>query len=543
MTPIETTPEWSHLESLRITHGEFDLRGAFASDSTRASRLTFEAGDLTVDLSKHLIDDDILSALLEVARAADLKQRIEALFSGERINTTEERSVMHMALRSEPGDGYTVDGEPVVPKVHEVLDRMSGFARRIRSGEWKGFTGSRIRHVVNIGIGGSDLGPAMAYRALRSYTHPQIGVQFVSNIDPADLASTLARVEAESTLFIVSSKSFTTLETLANAKAARAWLVDRLGDDAAVARHFVAVSTNTAEVEAFGIETDNMFEFWDWVGGRYSMDSAIGLSLMVAIGPESFREMLAGFRKIDDHFRHRPLEENVPVLLALIGIWYRNLLGLSTYAVLPYSNDLDRFPAYLQQLDMESNGKRTRLDGTLAGIDTGPIIWGEPGTNGQHAFFQLLHQGTTVVPADLIGFIEPNDEIANQHDMLFGNMLAQAEALGFGKSREEVQAEDVEERLVPHRTFPGNRPTSLIVAPRLTPSVLGQLIALYEHKVFTQGSIWGINSFDQWGVELGKVLATRVIGELTDGNEPDLEHDSSTNAQIRRYREAKRTAG
>jgi len=450
---------------------------------------------------------------------------------------TEDRAVLHTALRAAPDDVFSVDGVDVVGQVHEVLDRMGRFADRVRSGAWKGHTGRRIRHVVNIGIGGSDLGPAMAYRALRPYRHPEIDCHFASNIDPAHLDSVLAVVDPETTLFIVASKTFITLETLTNARCARAWLVDRLGDDTAVASHYVAVSTNAGEVSGFGIDTENMFGFWDWVGGRYSIESAIGLSLMIAIGPKAFGEMLSGFRTMDLHFRHTPFESNLPVLLGLIGVWYRNVLGYPTYAVLPYAQDLDRFAAYLQQLDMESNGKRVRLDGTPVDIDTGPIVWGEPGTNGQHAFYQLIHQGTTVVPADLIGFLEPHDDLAGQHDLLMGNLLAQAEALAFGKTAEEVEAAGVPADLVAHRVFPGNRPTSVILAGRLTPSVLGQLIALYEHKVFTQGVIWGINSFDQWGVELGKALATTIIGELTSEPAPELAHDASTNALIRRYRD------
>jgi glucose-6-phosphate isomerase len=539
MTPISKTPEWKTLEALKRHHGELDLRRAFDEDPARVERLTFAAGDLAVDLSKNLVTDEILDGLVAVARRAGLPERIDDLFGGAHINVTEDRAVLHPALRSAPGDGFTVDGQDVVNDVHEVLERMAAFAERIRTGAWQGHTGQRIHHVVNIGIGGSDLGPAMAYRALRAYVHPDIDAHFVSNIDPADLAAVLKVVDPATTLFIVASKTFTTLETLSNARTARTWLIDRLGDETAVARHFVAVSTNAEEVSAFGIDTDNMFGFWDWVGGRYSMDSAIGLSLMIAAGPSAFREMLSGFRVIDHHFRTTPLERNVPVLLGLIGVWYRNMLGFPTHAVLPYSQDLDRFAAYLQQLDMESNGKQVRLDGTSVDIDTGPIVWGEPGTNGQHAFYQLLHQGTTVVPADLIGFIEPANDLGGQHDLLMGNLFAQAEALAFGKTGAEVAAAGVAPELVPHRTFPGNRPTSVILAPRLTPSVLGQLVALYEHKVLTQGVIWGINSFDQWGVELGKVLASTIIDELTSDVPIGLEHDASTNALIRRYREAR----
>ncbi|HEU4895752.1 MAG TPA: glucose-6-phosphate isomerase, partial [Acidimicrobiia bacterium] len=463
------------------------------------------------------------------------EERIEAMFSGEHINSTEDRAVLHVALRSAPEDWFVVDGVDVVPDVHRVLDRMATFSERVRSGEWVGHTGERIRDVVNIGIGGSDLGPAMAYRALRSYRHPEISAHYVSNVDPAHLESVLDVVDPRSTLFIVASKTFTTLETLANARSARAWLVDSLGEKA-VERHFVAVSTNEDEVSAFGIDTENMFGFWDWVGGRYSLGSAIGLSVMIAVGPARFREMLDGFRVIDHHFRTEPLASNVPVLLGLIGIWYRNVLGLPTYAVLPYSQDLDRFPAYLQQLDMESNGKRVGLDGSPVTLETGPIVWGEPGTNGQHAFYQLLHQGTAVVPADLIGFVEPNVDLGGQHDLLMANLIAQAEALAFGKSAPEVASAGVAPDLVSHRSFPGNRPTSVVLAPRLTPSVLGQLVALYEHKVFTQGAVWGINSFDQWGVELGKELASRTIAELKAPEAPEPGHDPSTNALIRRYR-------
>ena len=539
MTSIRTTPEWAALESLQAGIGQFDLRRAFAEDPDRAEWLTYGAGDLIVDLSKHLVTDEVLAALLATARRAGLTERIKAMFAGDRINTTEDRAVLHPALRGAPDDGFTVDGRDVGNDVEAVLDQMADFSERVRAGEWRGYTGKRINHVVNIGIGGSDLGPAMAYRALRPYVHPEIDAHFVSNIDPADLLAVLEVVDPETTLFVVASKTFTTLETLSNARSARAWLIDRLGSDAAVARHFVAVSTNAEAVVAFGIDPANMFEFWDWVGGRYSLDSSIGLSLMTAIGPDAFREMLAGFRTIDHHFRTAPLERNVPVLLGLIGIWYRNLLGYPTYAVLPYSQDLDRFAAYLQQLDMESNGKGVRLDGSPVDLDTGPIVWGEPGTNGQHAFYQLMHQGTTVVPADLIGFLEPTEDVGGQHDMLMGNLFAQAEALAFGKTGEEVAATGVAPELVPHRTFPGNRPTSMILAPMLTPSVLGQLVALYEHKVFTQGTIWGVNSFDQWGVELGKALATTIIDELVSELPPELDHDSSTNALIRRYRHAR----
>ncbi len=539
MEPITTTPEWAKLYSLGTHLEALDLRRVFKEDPARAERFTFSAGDLTVDLSKHLIDEQIIAALISVAEKAGVGERIKQMFDGAHINVTEDRAVLHPALRADPDEHFTVDGRDVSADVASVLSQMSKFAELVRTGAWTGFTGQRIKNVVNIGIGGSDLGPAMAYRALRSYVHPGIRVDFVSNIDPSDLAAVLDVIDPETTLFIVASKTFATLETLSNARAAREWLVDRMGEEAAVASHFVAVSTNADEVSSFGIDTANMFEFWDWVGGRYSLDSAIGLSLMIAIGPEAFREMLSGFRTIDVHLRATPLARNVPVLLGMIGVLYRNILRYPTYAVLPYSQDLDRFPAYLQQLDMESNGKQVRMDGMPVEMDTGPIVWGEPGTNGQHAFYQLLHQGTTIVPADLIGFIEPTDAVGVQHDLLMGNLFAQAEALAFGRSAEEVAESGVSEDLIPHRTFPGNRPTSLIIAPKLTPAVLGQLIALYEHKVLTQGIIWGINSFDQWGVELGKVLASTVIEELTSDSAPDLRHDSSTNAQIVRYRRAR----
>ena len=537
MTTISSTSEWASLLSHGTENGDLDLRRLFADDPERAGRLTYRAGDLLVDLSKHLVTTDTIERLVAVAERAELLERIEAMFTGHRINSTEDRPVLHTALRATETDRVVVDGLDVVAEIHEVLDAMTAFSDQIRSGSWTGHTGRPIRTVINIGIGGSDLGPAMAYRALRHYRHPDIDVRFVSNTDPAHLVVALDGIDAEQTLFIVASKTFTTLETLTNARSARQWLLGRLGaDEAAVAKHFVAVSTNATEVAAFGIDTDNMFGFWDWVGGRYSVDAAVGLALMIAVGPEAFREMLDGFRAIDLHFRSTPLERNVPALLGLIGIWYRNVLRYPTHAVLPYAQDLDRFAAYLQQLDMESNGKRVRLDGSVVDIDTGPIVWGEPGTNGQHAFYQLLHQGTTVVPADLIGFLEPTEDIGGQHDLLIGNLFAQAEALAFGRSAEEVAAGGVPRDLVAHRTFPGNRPTSLILASKLTPSVLGQLVALYEHKVFTQGVIWGINSFDQWGVELGKVLATKIIDELTSDEAPALDHDPSTNALIDRYR-------
>ena len=536
MKPITTTSEWKMLEDLAPAGTDLDLRQAFADDPDRAGRLTFSAADLTVDLSKHLVTPRVLDALVAVAERSGLSERIAAMYRGDHINVTEDRAVLHTALRSGPESTLVVDGQSVSTDVADVLANMGAFAERVRSGTWTGHTGRRISHIVNIGIGGSDLGPAMAYRALRPHVSADIDAHFVSNVDPADLQAVLDVVDPQTTLFVIASKTFTTLETLSNARMARTWLVESLGEEAAVASHFVAVSTNTEQVRAFGIDTENMFGFWDWVGGRYSMDSAIGLSLMIAIGPEAFEEMLGGFRAIDEHFATTPLDRNVPALMGLIGVWYRNILDLPTYAVLPYSQDLARFPAYLQQLDMESNGKRVRLDGSVVDMDTGPIVWGEPGTNGQHAFFQLLHQGTTVVPADLIGFTHPDRDPGGLHDILIGNMFAQAEALAFGKTADEVAASGVGASLVPHRTFPGNRPTSVIMAPKLTPSTLGQLVALYEHKVFVQGTIWGINSFDQWGVELGKALATTIVDELTEESTPVLDHDPSTNALIDRYR-------
>jgi glucose-6-phosphate isomerase len=541
MERITSTPEWAALHAHYTTQKATTLRDLFANDSSRAERLTMRVGDLDVDLSKHHITDETLHLLVAVAKRAGLSERTHAMFRGDHINSTEDRAVMHIGLRAAAGQHIKVDGVDIVPDVREVLRRMGEFSAKVRSGAWVGHTGERIRTVVNIGIGGSDLGPAMAAHALRAWRDPEIELRFVSNVDPAQLDAALTGIDAASTLFIVASKTFTTMETLSNARNARSWLLARLGADANVARHFVAVSTNAKEVAAFGIDTNNMFGFWDWVGGRYSFDAAIGLSLMIGIGHHNFEDMLTGFRTVDEHFLTAPLEHNVPALLGLIGVWYRNFWNLPTHAVLPYSQDLDRFAAYLQQLDMESNGKSVRLDGSPVDTDTGPIVWGEPGTNGQHAFYQLLHQGTTIVPADLIGFDRVHGEHAHpdmavQHDQLMGNMFAQAEAMAFGKTAEEVAASGVKPELVPHRTFQGNRPTTVIMAPMLTPSVLGQLVALYEHKVFTQGTIWGVNSFDQWGVELGKVLATKIIGELTSPDDPVLAHDASTNALISRYR-------
>ncbi len=519
------------------------LRSLFDTDPGRSERYTFTAGDLTADFSKHWLTDDVLARLVDLAKEAGLDERTEAMFTGGHINTTEDRAVLHTALRRPADQPLTVDGQDVTTDVHTVLDSMSAFADRVRSGDWVGHTGRRIETIVNIGIGGSDLGPAMTYRALRSYVQDGLEVRFVSNVDPAHLTMALAGIDPATTLFIIASKTFSTIETISNAKAARSWLVDALGaDDAAVAKHFVAVSTNAERVADFGIDTANMFGFWDWVGGRYSVDSAIGLSLMIAIGPDAFRQFLGGFYTIDEHFRTTPIERNVPALAGLIGVLYRNFYDLPTYAVLPYAQQLDRFAAYLQQLDMESNGKQVRLDGTPVDYETGPIVWGEPGTNGQHAFYQLIHQGTTIIPADLIGFMDsPSDvdsdgALGELHDLLMANLFAQSEALAFGKTADEVRNDGVDEALVSHRTFPGNRPTSVILADQLTPSVLGQLIALYEHKVFTQGVIWGVNSFDQWGVELGKVLATAIAAELTNDEQPVLAHDSSTNSLIERYR-------
>ena len=535
-TSIDQTPEWQalvrHHEAVKDTH----LRELFATDPARGETLTCEAGDLYLDWSKHRVTAETVGLLVAMAERAGLRQRIDAMFAGERINLTENRAVLHVALRAPEGSSILVDGHNVVPDVHEVLGRMRGFAEEVRSGRWLGHTGRRVRNVVNIGIGGSDLGPAMAYAALRPYSDRSMTFRFVSNVDGADIAEATRDLDPAETLFIVCSKTFTTIETLTNARTARAWLLDALGDPAAVSRHFVAVSTNAEKVAAFGIDPVNMFGFWDWVGGRYSYPSAIGLSLMVAIGPDRFGELLAGFHLMDEHFRTTPFERNLPVLLGLLGIWYINFFGAETHAVLPYSQYLERFPAYLQQLDMESNGKSVTLDGRPVRVDTGPVVWGQPGTNGQHAFYQLIHQGTRLIPSDFIGICRPAEVVGDHHDLLMANFLAQTEALAFGKTTEEVLAEGVAPDLAPHRTFPGNRPTSTILAPELSPSVLGQLTALYEHKVFTQGVVWDVNSFDQWGVELGKVLATRIAAELEAAAGDDLGHDSSTNALIRRYR-------
>jgi glucose-6-phosphate isomerase len=534
-TRIDQTPEW---EALRRHRRELDgahLRDLFAADQDRGERMAAEAGDLYLDWSKNLVTDETVRLLVALAERAGLRRRIDAMFAGERINVTEDRPVLHVALRAPPGSSILVDGRDVVPEVHAVLARMRAFADQVRAGRWLGHTGRPVRNVVNIGIGGSDLGPAMAYEALRGWSDRSRTFRFVSNVDGADVAEATRDLDPAETLFVVCSKTFTTLETLTNARTARDWLLGALGDPEAVGRHFVAVSTNAQKVAEFGIDPANMFEFWDWVGGRYSYDSAIGLSLMVAIGPDRFDEMLAGFHTVDEHFRTAPFERNLPVLLGLLGVWYVDFLGAETHAVLPYSQYLWRFPAYLQQLDMESNGKSVTADGEPVAVPTGPVVWGQPGTNGQHAFYQLIHQGTRLIPCDFIGFCQPVEEVGDHHDLLMANLFAQTEALAFGKPRQQVEAEGVPAALAPHRAFPGNRPTTTILAPRLTPGVLGQLVALYEHKVFTQGAIWDVDSFDQWGVELGKVLATRIAGELGE-DEPALDHDSSTNALLRRYR-------
>jgi len=537
---IADTPAWSALASHAATGAGGDLRELFANDADRASALTLQAVDLRIDFSKHLITGETVGLLVDLAETAQLSDRVDAMFSGEVVNPTENRPALHTVLRAPRDADIRVGGENVVTDVHEVLDAMSAFAERVRSGDWVGSTGKRIRTVVNVGIGGSDLGPLMAYRALTAYRHDDIELRFISNVDPAHLVDAVEGLDPAETLFVVSSKSFTTIETITNATNARAWLVDGLGgDDSVVAKHFVAVSTNESGVADFGIDTANMFGFWDWVGGRYSLDSAIGLSLMIAVGPDQFRAMLDGFHRMDEHFRTAPIAQNAPALAGLLGIWYRNFLNLPTHAVLPYAQHLDRFPAYLQQLDMESNGKSVQLSGETVTFDTAPIVWGEPGTNGQHAFYQLLHQGTTIVPADFIGFLDAATDVGGQHDLLMANMFAQSEALAFGRTADEVAAAGVSPELVTHRTFGGNRPNTVILAEALTPSVLGQLIAFYEHRVFTQGVVWGINSFDQWGVELGKVLATAIAAEFetTDA----LGHDASTNALIDLYRNHRRS--
>jgi len=537
-TPASLTrrPEWKALQDHHGKLRDVHLRALFAQDPGRGERFTAEAVGLFLDYSKHRITAETVGLLLKLAEASGLRTRIDAMFRGDKINVTENRAVLHVALRAPRTQSIVVDGEDVVPQVHAVLDRMAAFATRVRSGAWTGHTGKRIRNVINIGIGGSDLGPVMAYEALRHFSQRDMTVRFVSNVDGTDFAEATQDLDPAETLFIVSSKTFTTLETMTNAHTARAWSLRALGDEKSVAKHFVAVSTNGEAVAKFGIDQANMFGFWDWVGGRYSMDSAIGLSTVLAIGPDRFREMLGGFHAMDEHFRTAPFERNLPVLMGLLGIWYRDFFGAQTVAVLPYDQYLKRFPAYLQQLTMESNGKHVTLEGARVDYETGPIFWGEPGTNGQHSFYQLIHQGTTLIPCDFIGFARTLNPLGRHHDILMANVFAQTEALAFGKTAAEVKAEGTPDWLVPHRTFEGNRPTTTILADSLTPETLGKLVALYEHSVFTQGTIWQIDSFDQWGVELGKALAVRIIGELESAAEPPLTHDSSTNALIRRYR-------
>src|SRR2546422_7382224 len=540
MTPLTARQSWKALQAHQEKIRELQLRTLFAEDATRGTRLTAEAAGIYLDYSKNRVTDETLALLRSLADESGLRERIDAMFRGDKINLTENRSVLHVALRAPRGTSIVVDGKDVVPEVHAVLDRMAGFSARVRSGEWTGHTGRRIRNVINIGIGGSDLGPVMAYEALRHYSDRAMTFRFVSNVDGTDFAEAVRDLEPAETLFIVSSKTFTTLETMTNAHTARDWSLKGLGgDEKSVARHFVAVSTNAAEVSKFGIDTGNMFGFWDWVGGRYSMDSAIGLSTMLAIGPDNFRSMLEGFHQIDEHFRTAPFERNLPVLLGLLTVWYTDFFGAETVAVLPYEQYLKRFPAYLQQLTMESNGKHVTLDGVEVSYPTGPIYWGEPGTNGQHSFYQLIHQGTRLIPCDFIAFGRALNPLGRHHDMLLANVFAQTEALAFGKTREHVKAEGTPDSLVPHRVFQGNRPSNTILAERLTPETLGKLVALYEHSGFTQGAIWNIDSFDQWGVELGKVLAQRIIPELESKAEPALAHDSSTNTLIRRYRTRK----
>jgi len=543
LVPLRNRPAWNalqgHFDKVRDVH----LRQLFADDPKRNERFTVEALGLYFDFSKHRITNETFRLLLDLAEESGLRQHIDAMFAGDKINVTEQRAVLHVALRAPKEAQIFTDGVNVIPEVHAVLDKMTAFADHVRSGGWKGHTGKRIRNVVNIGIGGSDLGPVMAYEALKYYSQRDMTFRFVSNVDGTDFAEATRDLSADETLFIVCSKTFTTLETMTNAHTARDWALQALGDEKAVARHFVAVSTNTAGVEKFGIDTANMFSFWDWVGGRYSMDSAIGLSTMIAIGPKHFSDMLAGFHAMDEHFHTAPFERNLPAIMGLLAVWYSDFFDAETIAVLPYEQYLKRFPAYLQQLTMESNGKHVTLDGTRVDYQTGPVYWGEPGTNGQHSFYQLIHQGTKLIPCDFIGFAQALNPLGNHHDLLLANMFAQAEALAFGRTPEEVEAEGTADWLVPHRTFEGNRPSTTILAERLTPETLGKLIALYEHSVFTQGTIWQIDSFDQWGVELGKVLAERIIPELQSplakGDEPPLKHDSSTNALIRHYRKAK----
>jgi len=530
-------PAWHALDRHARTLRDLHLRTLFAEDLTRGERLTADGAGLFLDYSKNRVTDVTIKLLVQLAEESGLRSRIDSMFRGERINATEDRAVLHVALRAPRDASIMVDGKNVVPEVHAVLDKMSGFANRVRRGEWKGHTGQPIKHVINIGIGGSDLGPVMAYEALRHYSDRSMTFRFVSNVDGIDFVEAVRDLDPAETLFIISSKTFTTLETMTNAQSARDWSLRGLGGDVqAVARHFVAVSTNAERVSAFGIDTANMFEFWDWVGGRYSMDSAIGLSTMIAIGPDNFRGLLAGFHAMDEHYRTAPFENNLPVLMGLLALWYVNFFGAQTVAVLPYENYLKRFPAYLQQLTMESNGKSVTLAGNRVSYDTGPIYWGEPGTNGQHSFYQLIHQGTRLIPCDFIAFIDALTPLGQHHDMLLANVFAQSEALAFGKTEEQLQSEGIPERLVPHRVFEGNRPSNTLLAQRLTPETLGSLVALYEHSVFTQGAIWRINPFDQWGVELGKALAQRILPELEAKDARELEHDSSTKNLIRRYR-------
>ena len=541
LQPLTERKAWKALQAHYQQVRELHLRDLFADDLKRGERLTAEAAGIFLDYSKNRVTDETIRLLVDLAEESGLRSRIDAMFQGEKINITENRAVLHVALRAPHDASILVDGKNVVPQVHAVLDKMAKFVNRVRAGEWKGHTGNRIRNIINIGIGGSDLGPVMAYEALKHYSDRSLTFRFVSNVDGTDFAEAVYSLDPSESLFVVSSKTFTTLETMTNAHSARAWLLAGLGgDEKSVARHFVAVSTNAAEVEKFGIDTANMFGFWDWVGGRYSMDSAIGLSTMLAIGPENFRALLQGFRQMDEHFRTAPFARNLPVLMGLLTVWYNNFFGAPTIAVLPYEQYLKRFPAYLQQLTMESNGKHVTLDGVEVNYATGPIYWGEPGTNGQHSFYQLIHQGTRLIPCDFIAFNQTLNPLGRHHDMLLANVFAQSEALAFGKTSEQVKAEGTPDWLVPHRVFEGNRPSNTILADRLTPESLGKLIALYEHIVFTQGTIWNINSFDQWGVELGKVLAQRIIPELEAETEPALGHDSSTNNLIRRYRASKK---
>jgi len=543
IAPLTQRQAWNALAAHYQNVRELHLRKLFVDDPKRGERMTAEAVGLYLDYSKNRITDETLKLLLQLAEESELRQRIDAMFGGEKINITENRAVLHVALRAPRRASIVVDGENVVPQVHAVLDKMADFSNRVRSGGWKGHTGKRIRNVINIGIGGSDLGPVMAYEALKHHSERSMTFRFVSNVDSTDFAEAVQDLEPAETLFIISSKTFTTLETMTNAHTAREWSLAGLGDDEkSVAKHFVAVSTNGAEVAKFGIDTANMFGFWDWVGGRYSMDSAIGLSTMIAIGPDNFRGMLDGFHQMDEHFRTTPFERNLPVLMGLLAVWYNDFFGAQTVAVLPYEQYLKRFPAYLQQLTMESNGKHVRLDGNKVAYDTGPIYWGEPGTNGQHSFYQLIHQGTRLIPCDFIAFNKTLNPLGQHHDMLLANVFAQTEALAFGKTAEQVKAEGTPDWLVPHRVFEGNRPSNTLIAERLTPETLGKLVALYEHLVFTQGVIWNIDSFDQWGVELGKVLAQRIIPELESKAEPAFSHDSSTNNLIRRYRKLKETS-